>query len=171
MTPNQHTNADTATNSNASIGSISGDADELKRGRQSRHISIVMAVILVHAGCAIDPLTSKQESRVVLAREQIKQLQKALVRYQADVGSYPSVEEGFDRLEHDELNDGRWRGPYLQKAVPFDPWGNPYVYVLPGRDGKRPDIVSYGADGAPGGVGPDEDIVSDWSHYTNERRG
>jgi type II secretion system protein G len=40
-----------------------------------------------------------------------------------------------------------------------DPWGNPYEYKSPGEHGDY-DIISYGADGAPGGEGEDKDIVN-----------
>jgi len=50
-----------------------------------------------------------------------------------------------------------WNGPYLRKGLPDDPWGNPYVYEYPGKRGEL-DIFTYGADGAPGGSGENEDI-------------
>ena len=53
-----------------------------------------------------------------------------------------------------------WQGPYLPQEVPKDPWGNPYVYKYPGEHGDEPDIISYGADGKPGGEGINADIVS-----------
>lgn len=49
--------------------------------------------------------------------------------------------------------------PYLQKAVPDDPWGNPYVFVMPGEHGEY-DLLSYGRDGMPGGEGQAGDIAS-----------
>jgi general secretion pathway protein G len=53
-----------------------------------------------------------------------------------------------------------WQGPYLQKEIENDPWQHPYVYRFPGEHGDEPDIVSYGADGQPGGDGINADIVS-----------
>ncbi len=53
-----------------------------------------------------------------------------------------------------------WQGPYLQKEIENDPWGHPYVYRFPGEHGDEPDLVSYGADGQPGGDGINADIVS-----------
>ena len=50
------------------------------------------------------------------------------------------------------------RGPYLQKGIPLDPWGNDYVYEYPGRyniDGY--DLMSMGPDRKIGG---DDDIVN-----------
>src|SRR3546814_2641599 len=58
----------------------------------------------------------------------------------------------------DERARARWRGPYLDEAVPADPWGTPYQYSTPGREGLPFAIYSLGADGKPGGEGNDADI-------------
>lgn len=51
--------------------------------------------------------------------------------------------------------------PYLNNAQDLlDPWGSPYVLVVPGQVNYDFDIVSFGADGQPGGEGEDADIVS-----------
>ena len=52
----------------------------------------------------------------------------------------------------------RWRGPYLDEAVPLDPWDTPYQYSIPGRDGQAFALYSLGADKAPGGEGNSADI-------------
>ena len=54
-------------------------------------------------------------------------------------------------------DEPRWNGPYLQKDVPPDPWGHPYVYQTPGQQGEF-DLLSYGKDGQPGGEGDAADI-------------
>ena len=54
----------------------------------------------------------------------------------------------------------QWNGPYLQSDLATDPWGNQFVYKYPGQHGDEPDIISYGADGQPGGAGANSDIVS-----------
>ena len=52
-----------------------------------------------------------------------------------------------------------WRGPYLRKDVPNDPWGRPYIYRFPGeRNAANYDLSSLGRDGRPGGTGEDADI-------------
>jgi general secretion pathway protein G len=56
-------------------------------------------------------------------------------------------------------NEPKWAGPYLKKAVPLDPWGHAYVYVLPGEHGEY-DLFSYGKDGQPGGTGEAADITN-----------
>jgi general secretion pathway protein G len=53
----------------------------------------------------------------------------------------------------------RWNGPYLQRAVPPDPWGKPYQYRFPGEHGEF-DLLSWGKDGQPGGTGDAADLTS-----------
>ena len=43
--------------------------------------------------------------------------------------------------------------------VPQDPWGNAYVYTKEGTRSFK--IVSYGADGAPGGDGVNADVSNE----------
>ncbi len=53
-----------------------------------------------------------------------------------------------------------WNGLYLKKnELPLDPWGNAYRYRIPGTAGDF-DLMSYGADGAPGGEGEDADVTN-----------
>lgn len=52
-----------------------------------------------------------------------------------------------------------WKGPYLPKEIPVDPWARPYIYKCPGEHGDY-DLISYGLDGTEGGEGENQDIVS-----------
>ena len=42
--------------------------------------------------------------------------------------------------------------------MPKDPWGNEYVYTIPGEEGREYDLSSLGADGQVGGTGDNADI-------------
>jgi hypothetical protein len=53
----------------------------------------------------------------------------------------------------------KWKGPYLPKEIPNDPWDNPYVYKCPGEHGEY-DLISYGLDKTEGGEGENQDVVS-----------
>lgn len=97
------------------------------------------------------------KSEVKAARAQISAVGKALDVYRLDTGHYPSQENGLNALNTAPSNEPRWQGPYLQKAVPVDPWGNPYVYRIPGEKAEY-DLFSYGKDGKAGGTGEDADI-------------
>ena len=93
------------------------------------------------------------------ARAQIENFVTALEAFRLDVGRYPTTAEGLNALRTKPANVKNWDGPYLSKEVPLDPWGNPYVYKSPGDHGDY-DIISYGADGSPGGEGENKDVVS-----------
>lgn len=87
------------------------------------------------------------KSEVQVARAQIESFEKALDQFRLDKRRYPTNEEGLEGLR-----------PYLKKAVPKDPWDQPYVYRTPGEKGSEFEILSYGRDGKAGGSGEDADI-------------
>ncbi len=93
------------------------------------------------------------------AQAQIQLLSTALDLFHLDVGRYPTTEEGLKVLKEKPNNVPGWGGPYLDKAIPNDPWGRPYIYKSPGEHGPY-DLSSLGADGAPGGDGENQDITN-----------
>ena len=99
------------------------------------------------------------KSEVNTAKAQIDALEKALDQYRLDTGHYPAGELGLNALVERPPNEPKWNGPYLKKAVPLDPWGNQYLYKIPGDQGDY-DIVSYGKDRQPGGTGENADITN-----------
>ena len=84
-------------------------------------------------------------------------LSTALDLYHLDVGRYPTEEEGLKALVQKPENLPQWSGPYLDKKLPKDPWGRPYVYKFPGEHGTY-DLSTLGADGQPGGESENTDI-------------
>jgi general secretion pathway protein G len=94
-----------------------------------------------------------------IAKAQVEAFARALDAYRLDVGQYPTTEEGLNALLTRPANATKWNGPYLQKAVPPDPWGRPYAYRVPGVNGDF-DITSYGKDGQPGGTGDAADVTN-----------
>lgn len=99
---------------------------------------------------------SKSERQ--MAKAQIESLARALDAYRLDTGRYPTTADGLSALLASPGNARGWNGPYLQKAVPLDPWGVAFQYASPGGDGRDFDLVSLGGDRTPGGMGEDEDI-------------
>ena len=97
------------------------------------------------------------KSEVKAARSQIDALEKAVEQYRIDIGKFPTSEQGLSVLYTRPAAETRWQGPYLKKAPPMDPWGNPYVYRTLGADGDF-EIISLGKDGAPGGEGEAADV-------------
>ena len=98
------------------------------------------------------------------ARAQIELFGLALEAYRLDNDYYPSSVQGLEALHTKPTGEPEarnWRGPYLKKTVPLDPWGRPYVYKSPGDVNPQGyDLLSYGRDGQPGGSGEDADIAS-----------
>lgn len=103
-------------------------------------------------------------SREATARSQIELLGSALDTYRLDNDVYPTTQQGLDALRNQPRAEPRprnWRGPYLRKDVPLDPWGRPYIYRNPGTVNPTSyDLLSYGRDGREGGTDEDADITS-----------
>jgi len=121
---------------------------------------VVMVIIGLLAGY-VGPkyFTQVGKSQVKTARAQIDALEKALDQYRLDTGRYPPMDQGLAALITRPPNEPKWDGPYLKKSVPADPWGNPYVYKIPGEHGEY-DLVSLGKDGQVGGTGEAADITN-----------
>ncbi|MDD3154013.1 MAG: type II secretion system major pseudopilin GspG [Victivallaceae bacterium] len=121
---------------------------------------IVMSILALLAS-TVTPmyLNYIKKANISAAKTQIKVLEEALTAYRLDVGSYPDGESGLKALLENVSQNEKWDGPYIQPAVPKDPWGNDYVYTCPGEHGAF-DLVSYGADGQPGGTGENADLAN-----------
>jgi len=122
---------------------------------------LVVMVIIGLLAALVGPRFIRQEekAKIKAAKAQIELLGTALDTFRLDVGRYPSTQEGLEALRTKPGGLERWDGPYLKKDVPLDPWGKAYAYKSPGEHGAF-DIVSYGADGAPGGEEDNRDITS-----------
>lgn len=100
-------------------------------------------------------------ARTVAAHTQIAIFSRCLEDYKRDVGRYPSTEQGLAALRNRPDATPSWSGPYLSADIPRDPWNREYLYQCPHPTRSQPEIISYGADGKPGGDSHDSDIVSD----------
>ncbi|HEY4321308.1 MAG TPA: type II secretion system major pseudopilin GspG [Gemmatimonadales bacterium] len=97
------------------------------------------------------------------AKSQVEMLGTALDAYRLDNGHYPTTQQGLNALWAMPTVDApaNWHGPYLRKPVPNDPWNVPYSFTSPGQVNPNGyDLLTYGADGKPGGTGEDADITS-----------
>ena len=139
-----------------------------QRKRQRRQAGVtliemlVVVTIIALFAALVAPNMFRQgdKARVTATRAQINNLKTALGAYKLDTGIFPSSEQGLQALRTSPANMPQWAGPYLQMDIPNDPWGHPYQYKCPGDHGDEPDIMSYGADGQPGGDGINADITS-----------
>jgi len=122
---------------------------------------LVVMVIIGLLAAYVGPKYFSQvgKAQVKTAHAQIDALEKALDQYRLDTGRYPGMEQGLAALVTRPVNESHWDGPYLKKTLPADPWGNPYVYKIPGEHGDI-DLLSYGKDGQPGGTGDATDVTN-----------
>lgn len=136
--------------------------NRLKRGFTLIEMLVVILILSILAALIVPKLVGHaDDAKVAAAKSDIATLQSALEQYRLDNGRYPTTDEGLSVLTVRPSNAPNWKGPYLEKAIPNDPWGNAYVYQCPGPNGEDFLITSYGADGAPGGDGNNADITSD----------
>lgn len=123
---------------------------------------VVVVVIGLLAGMVAPRYFNQvSKSNTNIARAQIDLLSKALDQYRLDVGRLPTTEMGLAALYVRPQNLEKWAGPYLDKAVPPDPWDRPFIYRSPGEHGDY-DLFSLGSDGQEGGTGDAGDLTS-WS--------
>ena len=123
---------------------------------------LIVMVILGLLAALVGPALFKHEgkSRWKTAKLQMSNFEAAIDIYRLDTGKFPKTEQGLNALRTAPAGmEKKWDGPYLPKSIPLDPWGNPYEYKCPSNHGDY-EIISYGADGNPGGEKLDMDIVS-----------
>ncbi len=123
---------------------------------------VVLVIIGLLAGLVGPRLFTKVDSsKVQTAQTQIKMFKGTLETMRLDIGRFPTVSEGLALLNqapNDERIMNKWKGPYLDEALPQDPWGQPYQYAVPGANGQPFALYSLGADGKRGGEGNDADV-------------
>lgn len=124
-------------------------------------VMIVVVILGVLAALIVPRVMSRpDEARAVAARQDIATVMQALKLYRLDNRHYPSTQQGLAALVQRPAGDpqpANWKA-YLER-LPNDPWGAPYQYLNPGLQGDV-DVMSFGADGRPGGEGSDADIGS-----------
>jgi len=119
-------------------------------------VLVVLGLLVSIVGPRYFGQLGKSEAKA--AQAQMASIVKSLDMYRIDVGRYPTTEQGLAALNAQPTSEPKWRGPYLQKAVPADPWGRAYVYKSPGEQGGEFDLLTLGKDGNPGGAEENADI-------------
>jgi general secretion pathway protein G len=131
------------------------------RGFTLLELLVVLLIIALLAGYVGPKLFGEVgKARSKTAASQMKGIESALDRYRLDTGHYPPTDAGLPALMTNVGNTPGWDGPYMSSQIPNDPWGKPYIYRSPGENGKDYDLMTYGADGKPGGSGEDADIIA-----------
>tara|TARA_R110000850_G_scaffold79512_5_gene171438 strand:- start:315 stop:794 length:480 start_codon:yes stop_codon:yes gene_type:complete len=140
-----------------------------KRKKRNGFTLVELMVVIFILGLlttivVINVLPSQDRAMVEKARADIATLGQALEMYRLDNLGYPSSSDGLQALIAAPASlstTARYRqGGYIKK-LPDDPWGRPYQYDNPGRQGPGYDLYSLGADGAPGGEDDNADIYAE----------
>jgi general secretion pathway protein G len=128
-------------------------------------LMLVVVIIGILAALVAPRLIHRaDDARVTAAKIQIKNFETALKRFKMDNAFYPTTDQGLAALitapETGIIPENFRPSGYLEKKhIEPDPWGNGYIYISPGTQGDY-DIISYGADGLPGGKGYDADFTN-----------
>ena len=120
---------------------------------------IELLIVIVILGLLMSLVAPKMFSKVgssksKTAKIQMEMLATSLDTYRLDIGDYPA---NLSELYRSTVSG--WDGPYLPKKVPLDPWGNSYLYVVPGENGSAYGLKSYGKNGIKGGQKEDQDVI------------
>jgi general secretion pathway protein G len=134
------------------------------RGFTLIEIMVVVVILGILAAIVVPRLLSRpDEARVTKAKVDMKSIEESLGLFKLDNGFYPDTDQGLKALVEKPTN-GRIPAKYsidgYLKKTPVDPWGHDYIYLSPGLHDHNFDLISYGANGEPGGEGFDADINS-----------
>src|SRR6185437_5765205 len=126
---------------------------------------VVIAIIATLAAIVAPSIfRNLGDAKTSAAQSQIEILSLALNSYRLDNGDYPSQSQGLIALRVAPTGTDappNWRGPYLTRDIPLDPWRRPYVYTFPGVENQGGfDLYTLGKDGKPGGDDEDADVTS-----------
>jgi general secretion pathway protein G len=118
-----------------------------RRGFTLLEVLLVLAILVVMGSTVTYYFVgAQQKANTRQAQTQIGMFEDMLTAYHMDVGSYPTTQQGLTALREapaELANTTKWQGPYVEKSIPPDPWGNPYQYEVAGTEVH---IWSWGAD-------------------------
>ena len=150
-------------------GRVSARPPRGARGFTLIELIVVIAIIAALAAVVAPAIfRNVGDAKAGAAKSQLEIFGLALQQYRLDTDAFPTSEQGLAALRTPPIAPGadgqpvhNWRGPYLTRAVPLDPWGRPYHYVAPGTANPGAyDLYTLGRDGTPGGTGEDADLTS-----------
>lgn len=111
----------------------------------------ILGILAVVVQKNVWPMIGKAKQNT--AKANIRTMMDAIGQYKLNNSKLPDSLDALVTPDPRNNNEA-----YLEdETVPLDPWENPFDYK---RDGSKFEILSYGADGTPGGEGEDEDLSS-----------
>lgn len=124
-------------------------------------VMVVVVILSILAALVVPKIMDRPEqARIAKAQQDIRAIESALNMYKLDNFTYPTTDQGLEALVEKpttEPEPPNWKtGGYLDR-LSADPWGRDYLYLSPGEHGPF-DVYSLGADGRPGGEGPNADV-------------
>lgn len=127
---------------------------------------LVLVILAALATVVVPKFTKRSEqAKITAAQTDIANMEVVLDAFEIDTGRYPTTSEGIRALIEQPSNADGWKGPYLKRGIPKDPWGNDYIYRQPGQHNEFGyDLSSPGPDGQPGTT---DDIIN-WSLETQQ---
>jgi general secretion pathway protein G len=136
---------------------------EMEKGFTLIELLLVMVILTVLAAVVVPKFTKRSEqARITAANTDISNLEVALDAFEVDMGRYPTSTEGLKALVEQPSSSSTttWKGPYIKRGIPNDPWAKQYLYTIPGKHNTSGyDLSSYGPDGQEGG----SDDIDNWS--------
>ena len=121
-------------------------------------ILLVVTIIGILAALVIPKIAGRgRDAQIKAAYSDVNGgIKTALGMYEVDTGSYPKSLQDMIQQPSDVKG---WKGPYLDPQNLLDPWGHPYVYVIPGRHNPSSyDLYSRGPNNQDGG----QDNIGNW---------
>jgi general secretion pathway protein G len=126
-------------------------------------IVTITIILILSAAVGFSAIKYVEKAKIAACRNQIETFRLALQSYFLDCGHYPTEIQSLGALwERPTLSPvpSSWNGPYVDRQIPKDPWGNDFVYKNPGEKNLPFTITSYGADGKAGGEDANAEIHS-----------
>lgn len=119
---------------------------------------LVLVILATLAAIVIPRMAGRtQQAKTTAAITQVDSIGTALELFEADNGYFPKTGALGDLVDA-PAGASNWKGPYLKKGIPNDPWGGSYDYAYPGKHNANSyDLMSPGADGR---AGTDDDVTN-----------
>jgi len=136
----------------------------LKSQKGMSLVEILIALtLLAVAGTFVvgEVFQNLEEGQIKSTKIQIQKIGDILREYRRKCGRYPTTEQGLDALISAPTAGTLCKryppNGFIDGRVPVDPWETEFLYE---SDGRKYEIISFGADGVEGGEDSDKDITS-----------